>query len=87
MWFNASSIRATFNNYWYRPSKVRQNTLNVKGVYKTTTIGIETEFIFNCDSAINSAFPKLYTNTLIHTGLKGEADGRWFNLIILTWEE
>ena len=86
MWSNASSVRAIFNNYWCRSSKVRQNTLNVR-VYKTTTIGIETEFTFDCDLTINSAFPKLYTNTLIHTGLEGEADGRWFNLIILTWEE
>ena len=54
----------------------------VKGVYRTTTIGMESTF--DCDLAINSAFPKLYTSTLIHTGLEGEAEGRWFNLTTLT---
>ena len=57
VWSNASSIRTIFNNYWYRPFKVRQNILNVKGIYKTTTIGIETHSTFNCDLAINSNLP------------------------------
>jgi hypothetical protein len=87
VWSNDSSVRAIFNNYWYRPSKVRQNTCNVKGIYKTTTIGIEIDPTRNCDLAMNSMFPKLYTSTLIHTELEGEADGSWLNLTTLTWEE
>jgi hypothetical protein len=76
-----------FNNYWYRTSNVRQNTFNVKRVYKTITTEMKIESAFDCDLAINSTFPKLYTNTLIHTGLEDEVEGRWFNLTKLTWEE
>ena len=50
-------------------------------------IGIEIDSIFDCDLAINSTFSKLYTSTLIHTELEGEADGSWLNLTTLTWEE
>jgi hypothetical protein len=84
VWSNASSVRTNFNNYWYRPPMVRQNTVTVKGIYKTTTMGIEIECAFYCDLVINSTFPNLYTSTLIHRGLEGEAEGRWFNLTTLT---
>lgn len=52
-------------NNWYTASKIRPNTLNVKGGYKTTTVGGEIDATFDCDLAINSTFPKLYTSTLI----------------------
>lgn len=59
----------------------------MKGVYKTTTIGVEIETTFDCDLVINSPFPKLYISALMHTGQEVEAIGMWCNIRSLTWEE